>query len=121
MASSRIPFFAKRGKSKLRKKGQGGESPALTYLIVFAVCSILLLVGLTKIYLQSQTTMLGLAWEKKELESRQIQKKSDNLMIDRERLMNGGYVLERARQIGLVPPQPGQVRKMTADTKIVGN
>ena len=104
-----------------RSNGKGkrnqSESPLFHYMLIFAMCAILLLGGLTKIYLQSKITRLGLQLEKKNLELEIVQQERQNLLVEKARLKNGKFILPRAQQMGLRAPMPGQVRKMNEPSK----
>ena len=110
MASGIKSLFTR---SPSKGKRNQSDSALVHYFIIFAVCLVLLLVGLAKIYLQSKITHLGLEYEKKGLEFEIVQQERQNLMIQKARLKNGKFILPRAQQMGLRAPMPGQVRKMS--------
>ncbi len=105
-----LPVLLNQPRARPRRLTAG---PPGAYVLLFAVCGLVLLVGLSKIYLQRRTTRLGLIWEQEHRKLRTMLKERQNCLIERERYMNGGYILDQARRLGLQSPQPGQVRKMT--------
>ena len=70
MASGIKSFFSRSGK---KGKRNSSDSAFIHYFIIFTVCAVLLLVGLTKIYLQSKITHLGLGLEKQNLQLEMVQ------------------------------------------------
>ena len=104
-----LPVLLKQPRARPRKFPAGSAG---VYLLLFSGFGVVLLVGLTKIYCQRRTTRLGLVWEQKNRELNIILKERQNCLIERERYMSGGYILDQARQFNLRPPQPGQVQKM---------
>jgi hypothetical protein len=94
-------------------RGRATFSASTTYLVVFAVGALLLLTGVTRIYLEHRTTGLERNWLKKKEELAAALKERENLMIERERYLSGEHILKLAVAMGLRPPLPGQVRKMS--------
>ncbi len=94
-------------------RAKAGESSAITtYLVVFAVCGVLLLVGLTKIYLERGTVQFSQTRRQKNEDLKVVLMERQNLIIDREHFMSGEHIIKYALVMGLRPSEPGQVRKM---------
>ena len=74
-----------------------------------------MMVALTRVYLDRQATTIGIQWEEKRHQMHRLQREIDNLRMDRERYMRGDYILIRARNIGLRPTHPSQVRTIGSD------
>ena len=73
---------------------------------------LLALVGLFRIHLQRRTAALGQEWEQRHGKLTIATQERQNLLMQREHLTDGDYILSRAGELGLGPPVPGQVRRM---------
>lgn len=98
-------------------RGRANFSPSTTYLVVFAVGALLLLAGVSRIYLEHRTTGIERTWLKKKEEQAAVRKERENLMLERERFMGGEHILRLAVAMGLRPALPGQVRKMSGSAE----
>lgn len=86
---------------------------AYTWLVL--ITAVVLLGGyVARIYIEHQTTVLGREWEKKNRELAFLIKEQDNLRMEKESYTNGAYILATAHKLNLMPPQPGQVRRLPA-------
>ena len=108
---SYLPVLFTQGRKRSRKTS--GDSVATTYMLVFAVCGVLLLIGLTRIYLEQRTVKLSQTWLGRKQELKTVLMERQNLLIEREHHMSGEHILRQAAALGLRPPLPGQVREMS--------
>ena len=101
-------------RGKRGRRGNEASVAAATYVVVFLVCGILLLIALTRIYLERQTVELGRIHARKERELELVEKEHGNLLVQRANLRSADYIIRRTRQLrlGLGPSDPGQVREM---------
>jgi cell division protein FtsB len=104
-----------RKRNARRATAETGRHASSGFLFVsLAVIGIFLGVYLAKVWLQRRTDVLGLEWEAKSRQITQLRDEQTNLAMQKESFTDGAYILDRARQMRLEPPSPGQVRRLMA-------
>lgn len=97
-----------------RAAGETRQASGGVLFVALAVIGLLLGAYVGKVWLQRRTSDLGVQWEQKSREVAQARDEQANLNMQKESYTDGAYVLDRARQMGLEPPSPGQVRRLVA-------
>jgi len=85
------------------------RSTAVKFL---CVVSIIMLVALTKIYLERSTANMGLIWTERHQALSQLIDEDNNLRMLREKFLVPEYVEGQALQLGLRSSDPEQVRQI---------
>ena len=83
-----------------------------TAIKFLCVVSIIMLVALTKIYLERSTTNMGLVWTERHQALSQLIDEDNNLRMLREKFLVPEYVEGQALQLGLRSSDPEQVRQI---------
>ena len=83
-----------------------------TAIKFLCVVSIIMLVALTKIYLERSTTNMGLVWTERHQALSQLIAEDNNLRMLREKFLVPEYVEGQALQLGLRSSDPEQVRQI---------
>jgi hypothetical protein len=81
-----------------------------TALKFLGLIGIVMMVALTKIYLERCATTMGQEWMDRHRELSQLIDENNNLRMRREKFLAGGYIIDRAMELELRPSDPGQVR-----------
>lgn len=102
-----------------QRKPSDSSTPVMTYIGVFGICAYLLCVGLAQIFLQNKTARVENQIHAENERLRTLRKVCNNLNLDRERHKKASFILPRARQLGLHPPLPGQLRHMPGIQKSI--
>lgn len=76
------------------------------------VVSVIMLVALTKIYLERSSTNMGLIWTERHQALSQLIDEDNNLRMLREKFLVPEYVEGQALQLGLRSSDPEQVRQI---------
>ena len=76
------------------------------------VVSVIMLVALTKIYLERSATNMGLIWTERHQALSQLIDEDNNLRMVREKFLVPEYVEGQALQLGLRSSDPEQVRQI---------
>ena len=76
------------------------------------VVSVIMLVALTKIYLERSATNMGLIWTERHQALSQLIDEDNNLRMLREKFLVPEYVEGQALQLGLRSSDPEQVRQI---------
>lgn len=97
------------------KRGRKARAPSRTPLLfAIVVAGLVMLICLARIHFERRTMQMGLDWEAHHKEYSALLKERDNLLMEREGLSDGRYIISRARQMDLAAPLPGQRRRMPA-------
>ena len=83
-----------------------------TAIKFLCVVSIIMLVAMTKIYLERSTTNMGLVWTERHQALSQLIDEDNNLRMLREKFLVPEYVEGQALQLGLRSSDPEQVRQI---------
>ena len=83
-----------------------------TAIKFLCVVSIIMLVALTKIYLERSTANMGLIWTERHQALSQLIDEDNNLRMLREKFLVPEYVEGQALQLGLRSSDPEQVRQI---------
>ncbi len=97
---------------KRRTRGETHRPSVATTLLLLMLMGGVLLIALAKVYLEQRTLTAGQQWEASNKELNETLKERDNLLMKREHLTSGDYILPQARRMGLRPPLPGQIRRV---------
>ncbi|MDP7395877.1 MAG: hypothetical protein QF541_03350 [Lentisphaeria bacterium] len=90
----------------------GGLIARGTAVKFLCVVSIIMLVALTKIYLERSSTNMGLIWTERHQELSQLIDEDNNLRMQREKVLVPEYIEGQALQLGLRSSDPEQVRRV---------
>lgn len=102
----RTPHFS-------RRQSLNSNRIRRNYLPLLGALGWILLVFLGKVKLQNTAKQIGMDWEKKNRQLQSLNLEIENLRVEREHYLSGEYIYARAAELGLRPPEPGQVRLMT--------